>query len=533
MFYTLTKNRKRYLASHLPEPLHLASQKLKTIPGAARKDIINSKFILCCMFDGMTKNGFSLFSPYPLNRNYLVKLAGTRHYKKAIDLLCLAAILVPYKNGSYSILKGVCKYYYFNEKIFIEIPLKESLQTKTVLFPSKYIKRYIAASQPEQQRQIEKERYRDTTTREALQVLKKIKCKYTLAEIEQILIKKYSGEAAILTMQNRLSVVTPGAGAKAVLKISNYSARQLKTLFNIGSTKNGWQYANSIKNAIDKTPALQLFKYTTKGNTRHYLSQASQADFAKDRLRIEYFAALAKYQAFFAGKLRTSRNFVNNRLDHNFTNGLDIKHFTLNGSDLCEIDLVCSQPTLLSALTDTSKAGASAIFSKKIDPKILDFIANFNKRNKPDYKFKQAIAKGTFYNDIATSTGATRNQAKGFVFRCLFSDYKKDFAEKQKLKSVFPDLVKFADKLKEFFAFEYCQELKPGARSKAGSNMLPVFLQDLESKIFVDEIYSDLIKQNIDCLTKHDSIICTKGDRQKVLLAMHKYLSQLAFYSIK
>ena len=226
------------------------------------------------------------------------------------------------------------------------------------------------------------------------------------------------------------------------------------------------------------------------------------------------------------------RNKTNNRLDTNLTNlKSDFRQF-IKG-DYVSIDLKNSQPFFLSMLfkqvinqyiktpstlcyyldyccmveTFRIKRLKSVLKIRHFEEKsFLVNLSDFNKR----------VIDGTLYDNfvIAYSNQITRKQAKNIMFTVLFSKnkvfrkynnfipYKED---KEKFASIYPVVYDVIKALKE-----------------NDNTLLPIYLQKIESYIFIDCIAKELVNAGIVPLTIHDSVIVKTEHQEKTIEIMNR-----------
>ncbi len=234
------------------------------------------------------------------------------------------------------------------------------------------------------------------------------------------------------------------------------------------------------------------------------------------------------------------RNKTNKRLDTNLTNlKSDLRNFITG--DFVSIDLKNSQPFFLSQILAffSTKNFISTINNKPITDKptphstiwcgngCCDMVQSFGvsvlqrvgkSRKKHDFNnfttlslFEKSVFEGVFYDDFKGkfSGEITRKEVKNMMFKVLFSQnviydnyqrfepYKK---EKEIFASVYPDV------------YETIRILKEKDHTK-----LAVFLQRLESYIFIDVIAQRLVSKGIIPLTVHDSVIIKREFFDKTL----------------
>jgi hypothetical protein len=182
------------------------------------------------------------------------------------------------------------------------------------------------------------------------------------------------------------------------------------------------------------------------------------------------------------GTFYASRNSTNNRLDHNLTaTSKEIVKILMTDNDLIEIDLKNSQFAIHS------------LWLKSL---------GLHKVYEDVFNYCNACAKGELYEYIATHLNTTREDAKTSMMSLSFSSRKNSTREKKILRELFPNVVAHADEYKK----------------KVGkSSSFSVMLQRIESAIIVDRVYYEMKVQELFCITKHDSVIVRKSQKNKAL----------------
>lgn len=229
------------------------------------------------------------------------------------------------------------------------------------------------------------------------------------------------------------------------------------------------------------------------------------------------------------------RNRTNMRLDTNLTNlPSGLKQF-IKG-DFVNIDLKNSQPFFFSQLIkviiqeeDNNNNMIplccklhSSYLSTSFGIKPLQRISLIHKKCKNAKNvnlkcFSESVIRGTLYNDFIKSfpESLTRDEVKLILLKVLFSrnrivreggswftPYDK---EKKIFASVFPFVAEAVNILKE----------KDHAK-------LAIYLQRLESYIFIDCIAKELVNNGIIPLTIHDSVIIKSKDKGRALEIMQE-----------
>lgn len=185
-----------------------------------------------------------------------------------------------------------------------------------------------------------------------------------------------------------------------------------------------------------------------------------------------------------------NRNFTNNRLDTNITSMCsEFMQVIKEDNDLVELDMANSQFAILSHILPD-----------------LDTI---------DYRLFKALSfSGELYGYIKTKLNLdTLKEAKNITFQVLFGKENqrtqgiKDFSE------LFPSVLKWINSYK----------------TENGYKDFSVMLQKEEAKIFVDEIYKEIKREKLFCLTKHDSLIIRRDDLEEVQEIVDEYFDSICF----
>lgn len=152
-------------------------------------------------------------------------------------------------------------------------------------------------------------------------------------------------------------------------------------------------------------------------------------------------------------------------------------------------------------------------------------------------------------------TKEQRQKIKIIVFEILFSGYWNKSENVQKFKKHFPNVYeiitnfkrdckagfdkelesikkklgknsKLSDKQIHRFALAEFKEKHGATTAKLGSNQLAIMLQTYESSIFISKILYKLLKKNIVCFSKHDSILFKASDLETVRALIVKELDK-------
>jgi hypothetical protein len=226
------------------------------------------------------------------------------------------------------------------------------------------------------------------------------------------------------------------------------------------------------------------------------------------------------------------RNKTNNRLDTNLTNlKKELRKFIIG--DYVNIDLKNSQPFFLSMLLKSIIIQGNkqqgplcclfhySILVKSFGIKSLQAISKIHHfKEKPFLvnlrAFNKSVINGTLYNDFIKSypKGISRDNVKIIMFKVLFSN--------NKIKDKYKDFIPW-EKDKEVFAsvYPFIYESIKILKSK-GHAILPVFLQKVESYIFIDCIAKELVRAGIVPLTVHDSVIVKAEHKERTIEIINK-----------
>lgn len=229
------------------------------------------------------------------------------------------------------------------------------------------------------------------------------------------------------------------------------------------------------------------------------------------------------------------RNKTNQRIDTNLTNiKKELRQF-IKG-DYIMIDLSNSQPYLLSQLIkyiiikqtnticgDFFKNNIVKTFGSNSLQRILKLLKDDEKLNLENLRdFDGSVIKGKLYDDFIEKYNKkklTRDEVKDIFFPIFFS--------KNKLGKSRNGIVPYAkDKaiFREVYPFvaDCIEILKKNDHAK-----LPIFLQKLESYVFIDIIAKKLIEEGIIPFTIHDSFIVEREHEEKTLEIMKNTFIEL------
>ena len=252
---------------------------------------------------------------------------------------------------------------------------------------------------------------------------------------------------------------------------------------------------------------------------KKYTKDNNESKFKKTQNRIIYANSLDRFENKDLLVNFFGTNKTNGRLDHPLTNMKSEFLKSLIG-EFFEADLPNSQFTFSSVLLKD-------ILSNDIDNLPKKALKSFGKVNlkkikKFNYKdielfFNDAI-NGVLYDNFLIKINSlgkkqyTRLEVKDIFFSVGFSSNNENINNfktiKQKLmfKRIYPEVYEIFCLLK-----------------KNGNEVLPIYLQIMESDFFLHKVLKNLVDNNIhDLFTKHDSVICTIKDKDKTLEIIKK-----------
>ena len=181
-----------------------------------------------------------------------------------------------------------------------------------------------------------------------------------------------------------------------------------------------------------------------------------------------------RYKAYFASIAPQT-----NRLYYNIT-GLPRelrKYLSLDGDALCEVDIKCCQPYLMSF-----------------------FYKDLPSHNAEKHRYLEVV-KSDFYGYMAKSSGhnIARDDAKRLVYTYVLFDKVRDHPMWQAFAKEFPLLARIV-----------------AMKKTTKHNRLSIHLQNLEASWMFKRVIRTLSKAGIFAATVHDSVICRKQDVEKV-----------------
>jgi hypothetical protein len=183
------------------------------------------------------------------------------------------------------------------------------------------------------------------------------------------------------------------------------------------------------------------------------------------------------------GYLFFKKNQTNGRIDTNLTSLKgELKQFIVK-ENLWQIDIINSQPFILTLLLNSLLCGENLIEKKEL------------------IRYTEWTSAGIFYERFETeyfnktSKVLNRKEIKNIMFCIFYSKNTSYIKEKNIFKTMFPTIMKWIDEQK-----------------KDKHNEFAIKLQKIESKICIDIICTELNKANINYYTIHDAWLVDEKD---------------------
>lgn len=214
-------------------------------------------------------------------------------------------------------------------------------------------------------------------------------------------------------------------------------------------------------------------------------------DFLKQKREHRYQAYVYSVQALINGHFYAHRAKTNGRLHTNFTElPKCLLKVIKEDNDLVEIDLANSQYALLAYMLTEYRI------------------------NTPDaVTYKQHAGNGTLYEFMMKEFGTDRDAAKEIMMRVVFGKKNSRSEQKNKFKQLFPTVANFVSNYKK----------------EHGDNELPIGLQQVEARLFIDIIYPHLKGKYGFVISKHDSFIVRRANAEDMLTDMYEIADSIGF----
>ena len=245
---------------------------------------------------------------------------------------------------------------------------------------------------------------------------------------------------------------------------------------------------------------------------------------------------------------------TNHRMNHILTN-LDkilFPYLTFNGESVTVLDLCNSQPLLLSILLYNSIVRPD-IDSIGYNPYLYDFGSRLKTEDNREVikseitNFLDECKRGSIYEFFGSNyygrqiTLEERNNIKTSFLAAIYGNVKYESQDMKIFKSVFPSVSIIIDEFKHYMislfsvskrdkdldSFRYSISKGVKSNEEAGSDYLSVYLQRLESRIFIREVLPLLKEQEHCVIPIHDSYVCASNQSVVVKSAVNDALSSI------
>jgi hypothetical protein len=251
-----------------------------------------------------------------------------------------------------------------------------------------------------------------------------------------------------------------------------------------------------------------------------------------------------------------NRSPVNLRIHNNLTNfpSKILPFIYINNKTVVQLDLCTSQflifANLINVFIDKGEVHLISLFKhqktityikrltkilKEKQHKLPDIAIDINnsKSNKYKYSDVNKFIQDVFFSDFYTVVQKElklpkRLLAKLLLFKLLFKKSNRPDALINKLQKCYPIIMSIIACFKE-------KDLKKPIVKKGKKNdddresNFSVFLQCVESEIFIDNILNTLRVENIPCFTRHDSIVVATGFEKRAEEVAKNVFDQFGF----
>jgi hypothetical protein len=178
----------------------------------------------------------------------------------------------------------------------------------------------------------------------------------------------------------------------------------------------------------------------------------------------------------------------------------------INGEEIWQIDMASSQTTFLyNYLRDEVFRGK---LERELDVPNVDCI-NPNELDELEMIIKKRWVYESMQQKFELSS---RDEAKIMMFKIFYTKRQlKNCKEKNLFRKDFPTIMEWVFELQE----------------KNEDNSIAYFLQRLESYVFIDSIYFELLRRGYNCFSVHDSIIAPKSQIEKINVIVQNILDDM------
>jgi len=317
-------------------------------------------------------------------------------------------------------------------------------------------------------------------------------------------------------MISSLSIDYSGIIAKTIEVVNSIDASKFKVDGKVEfDTFEVYNRFNNISSFMTKSQALSLARKNgwslIQDKYHFYIDDLDR--YIETKKKNIYSHYMMTVEALRKGIYYINRNNTNHRLDTVFTSMCsETLNIIKEDNDLIEIDLVNSQFAILS-----------------------DWLMNESCYQYDDVKlFCKSSINGKLYDDIARDIKKERNHAKKMMMIVCFSSNLFNSSIKKQFSNLFPNVHDFIQRYKKeetnkFKSTLSEEQLNDKKFKKNQSRNFAIRLQKKESEIFIDGLMKLLLDQGFFVLTKHDSLIIKKEDKEAVIQIVLDYFKLINF----
>jgi hypothetical protein len=147
------------------------------------------------------------------------------------------------------------------------------------------------------------------------------------------------------------------------------------------------------------------------------------------------------------------------------------------------------------------------------------------------FLFLKGALSGSLYDDLNVMNGfASRDQAKDHCMKLFFGFYKKEDTVTNNTENNFPITFQIVNSLKGHYAYSCLGKKNKNELDyfilREVSSELPLFLQRVESEIFIDNILVTLYAQGINALSVHDSFLIPQSQYEQAISFIYSELQR-------
>ena len=434
--------------------------------------------------------GGYIFGESTLSQSYFREVFNSR-YAEFLKPLVEQGIII--QGDSYNVNAGIAKSYAINNKYENSQNISSSCLYISTILSSNLISNnnsleYAGCNHSTENNLLESgdiKGYRETQKMEFSAINYNVKVSDKVHKKDNFFLRKFKSDFKTLRVDvDRLTKITVDKLSK--LSIGDFNVNE-GILTPAVKLKFGdrWAYLKTPE-AIDLAKKDNKILVQDKGNF-HIEEEKSFMTRKVNNIYSSYMEVIKKLDKKY---YYASINYTNNRLDTNITSMCsEFMKVIKDDNDLVELDMANSQFAILSHIMPD-----------------LDTI---------DYRLFKALSfSGDLYAHIKCKLELeTLKEAKNITFQVLFGKGRqrtqgfKDFTE------LFPSVMEWINQYKK----------------EHGHKEFPIMLQKEESKIFIDNLYTEIKRKKLFCLTKHDSLIIRKEDLKEIQEYVQEYFDSIGF----